>query len=177
MDYRFTLQASNPHVRTVHDAGDTNLADAIQTVFPLETESAILCWNWIHIPLSYKYDWSMMIDDVLGLVDVMLSEHSGNRVIQWPSNTFASTWRIGWTAEMTTVEAEWISVSGDTEAILAERPRVVLGSPEFISEWKRPLEVILSALLSAGYDTTLEGMERLRTTVSRIGGRGVLYRE
>jgi len=177
MSYRFSIQASNPRFLAEFDADDTNLSDAVQTVFPLEAECALLAWNWIYVPLTYKYDLSVMIDDVIGLIDSMLAEPSGNRTIQWPSNTFAATWKIEWGGGITTVEAEWISVLGETEAMLARKPKVVLNSSEFVGEWRRPLEVIIAALTSAGYGTNLPGMDRLCTLVSKIGYPGLLYRD
>jgi len=177
MSYRFTIQASNPRQLAEFDSNDTNLSDAVQTVFPLDAECALLVWNWLYVPLTYKYDLSMMIDDIVGLVDAMLEEPSGHRTIQWPSNTFAATWKIKWGSGVTEVEAEWISVVGETEALLTAKPKVILDSSGFIGEWRRPLEVILAALTSAGYGSALIGMDKLSAVVSRIGCRGLLYRD
>ena len=176
MSYRFAIQASNPRFLAEFDATDTNLSDAIQTIFPLETEYALLVWNWVYVPLTYKYDLSLMIDDVIELIEEMISNPSGNRTIHWPSNTFASSWRIEWDGGKTSVVAEWMCVLGDTEAMLAMKPKVMLESSEFIEEWRRPLEVIAAGLCSAGYNATnLPGFERLQMVVSKIGRCGTLY--
>lgn len=175
MNYRFTIQASAPRVVREFDPGDTNLSDAIQTVFPLETECAILVWNWVYVPLSYKYDFSMMIDDIIGLLDAILIEPSGRRTVQWPSNTFACTWRVEWDTHLTTVEADWVSVIGNTEAMLAAAPKIVVESSGFVEEWKRPLEVIRDGLTSAGYTSELPGLDRLTATIRKIGRCGLLY--
>jgi hypothetical protein len=177
MSYRFTIQASSPRALKEFDPNDTNLSDAIQTVFPLETECAILVWNWVYVPLSYKYDFSMMIDDVIALIDAMQVEPSGRRTIQWPSNTFACTWKVEWDARVTTVEADWVSVVGNTEAMLAAVPKIVVESSGFVEEWKRPLEAIWGGLTSAGYTSKLLGLDHLMATVSKIGRCGILYRE
>lgn len=176
MNYRFAIQASNPRFLKHFNAEDTSLCDAIQTVFPLEAEYAILVWNWVYVPLTYKYDLSMMVDDVLLLALAMLSESNGCRTIQWPSNTFASSWKVEWATGVTTVEAEWTSVIGDTEAMLAAAPKVVMEAKDFVAEWRRPLEVIMTGLASAGYTTNLAGMERLIAVVNKIGHQGIFYR-
>ena len=60
----FCIQASNPRVQHKIDYEDSSLSDIIETIYPLYTEHAILTWNYISIPLSYKYDISYMIDDL-----------------------------------------------------------------------------------------------------------------
>ena len=51
----FSVQASNPkYWKNVLDEEDSSLSDAIETIFPLNTEYAFLEWNHIFIPLSYK---------------------------------------------------------------------------------------------------------------------------
>lgn len=60
----FYILAGNPRVQSIENSDDKSLSEAIETVFPLNTEYAILSWNYISIPLSYKYDISYMIDDI-----------------------------------------------------------------------------------------------------------------
>lgn len=175
--YRFAVQASNPRFLTAFDADDQSLSDAIQTVFPLETEYALIVWNWIYVPLSYKYDISMMADDLVNLIELMLSHESGKQTIQWPSNTFAATWSIEWNNETTTVTAEWDCVLGETESVLATKPIILLPTANFISEWKRLLETIVEALTAAGYTPEqLVGMRLLNEVVKRVSHYGILYR-
>jgi hypothetical protein len=176
-DYRFAVQASNPRFISTFDAADESLSDAIQTVFPLETEYALIVWNWIYIPLSYKYDISMMARDLIDLIELMSSSESGRRTIQWPSNTFASTWNIAWSNELTTVNAEWECVLGETESMLAAKPIIRLRTADFISEWKRLLETVVGALTAAGYTSEhLVEMRLLKDVVGEIKHDGLLYR-
>ncbi|MBK9260816.1 MAG: hypothetical protein IPM54_13480 [Polyangiaceae bacterium] len=178
MNYRFAVQASNPRRLTAFDADDQSLSDAIQTVFPLEAEYAVLVWNWIYIPLSYKYDVSLMVDDVIGLIDAVLSNSTGKRVIEWPSNTFSATWNVEWSAETTTIDAQWHSVLGETESILALRPKLVVATVDFISEWKRLLEIVANALKDAGYRFEhLSGLRQLDEIIGKLHHDGILYRE
>ena len=178
MSYRFLIQASCPRFVAQLDAEDASLSDAIQTISVLDTEYAVLVWNWVYVPLSYKYDLSLMVDDVLGLLEVMISEPHGSRRIQWPSNTFFATWDVEWDGESATVQAEWICVLGDTQAMLANKPKIVVPRTDFIEEWRRPLMVIAAALEAAGYDgANLSGMKRLEDVLRKIARCGILYRE
>lgn len=178
MNYRFAVQASNPRFVSTFDADAQSLSDAIQTVFPLETEYAIVVWNWVYVPLTYKYDISMMAEDLVNLIDLMLSNECGKQTIHWPSNTFAATWRVEWSNEVATVSADWDCVLGETEPILKNRPTIVLQTVEFVAEWKRPLEVVADALTAAGYTPQqLVGMRRLRDLVEKIDHCGTLYRD
>ena len=63
--FNFYIQANNPRVLKEHDLEDKNISDAMETIFPLYTESAVMMWNHICVPLSYKYDISYMMDDML----------------------------------------------------------------------------------------------------------------
>lgn len=176
--YRFAVQASNPRSLTAFDTDDQSLSDAIQTVFPLETEYALIVWNWVYIPLSYKYDISMMAEDLIKLIELMFSKESGSRTIQWPSNTFASTWSVEWNNETTTVKAEWDCVLGETEPVLATKPIILLRTADFINEWKRLLETVGEALTAAGYTPEhLVGMRSLNEVIGRISHYGILYRD
>lgn len=73
----FYIQANNPKVLKEYNAEDESIADAMETIFPLYTESAILVWNHISIPLSYKYDISYMMDDVLDLLESFMQAKNG----------------------------------------------------------------------------------------------------
>ena len=55
---KFLIQANSPECTMNFDKEDYNLATAIETIFPLMTENAILMWHHLCIPLSYKYDIS-----------------------------------------------------------------------------------------------------------------------
>ena len=175
MPQQFTLQASNPQPVLQFDSDDASIADAIQTIFPLNTERAFLNWNYVYVPLSYKYDLSLMIDDVIGLIETIAGNARGTTSIHWPSNTFAATWTLAWNDEHLTIDAEWRSVSGNVEQLLSARPHIVLRTGEFLAEWKRPLDIILKALSAAGYNEGLRGMARLRRVVEVIPGSGLLY--
>jgi hypothetical protein len=178
MAYRFVIQASNPRSVRATSQEDASLSDAIQSVFLLDTENAFLVWNWIYVPLSYKYDLSLMVTDAVELVDAMTAEDIGHQVIEWPSNTFAATWKIDWADGQATIVATWDCVVGNTEVLLNAKSTVVIGVREFLREWRRPFEIIASALEDAGYTgDALPGVARLRRAIAKIDRPGILYAE
>ena len=73
----FYIQASNPKVQCEINYSDETLADATESIFLLNTENAILMWNYICIPLSYKYDISYMLDDIMILLNELKNKKSG----------------------------------------------------------------------------------------------------
>lgn len=94
----FYIQASNPRTNSIANPNDKTLADAIETIFLLNTESAILMWNYISVPLSYKYDISYMIEDILLLLDALRSRENGEMTIHWLPDTFRCNWTVQWAA-------------------------------------------------------------------------------
>lgn len=170
------LQASNPRSTTTRDAADESLSDALQTVFPLETERAILVWNGIYVPLGYKYDWSLMVDDVIDMCDSVLMRASGTREIHWPSGTFAAVWRLTWDPVDVQVESEWSRVVGNTESLLNNSSVVSMERGAFLAEWRRPLEVAAEALVRAGYSRAqLARLGDLESILTRLPRYGRLY--
>ena len=95
----FYIQAGNPKSQGVADCNDKTLADAIESIFPLNTESAILMWNYISIPLSYKYDISYMMEDILLLLHTLQYREKGELTIHWLPDTFRCDWIVRWDPE------------------------------------------------------------------------------
>ena len=173
----FVIQASHPRAIAERSADDASLSDALQTVFPLYNEAAILVWNGVYVPLDYKYDLSVMIQDLLDLLSSILESPSGAKVVDWPSNTFAARWRVEWSGSMVSVRADWRTVVGGTEALLQARPEVSLSTSEFTSEWKMVLENAERALVGAGYQAEdLPELLRLRAVLAMIPEYGRCYR-
>jgi hypothetical protein len=173
----FLIQASNPRSLGISEPEDETLAEAIETVFPMEAEYAFLVWKGVYIPLSYKYDLSFLVDDVIVVLEEMLANARGSRVVAWPSNTFASVWNITWDEDVT-VNAQWDCVLGAVAPLLASRPTITVPKAEFIAEWKRPLLVIERALRSSGYDVEqLPALARLGAVIDKLPGEGRLYSE
>jgi hypothetical protein len=178
MDTTFRVQASNPRWRRVFNEEDGHIGDALETVFPMQTEDAYMVWNWVHVPIGYKHTLSFLIQDAVMILEELSQKVSGSLINRWPSNNFAATWHMQWDAENLRIQAEWESVVGGTEALLNARPIVIIKKGAFISEWKQVLGVALHALTDAGYtDGDLNDLERLRRVYESIPEPGILYQE
>jgi len=172
----FRIQASNPRALHQCDKEDVHIGDAMQTVFPMSTEDAYLVWNAIHVPISYKYTMSFLIQDVVVMLERMLGDSHGQLNIAWPSDDFAATWQMKWAGDDLDVRADWHSVVGGTEALLASRPTLAISKTAFAAEWKQVLGISLRALIDAGYrDEELVDLARLRAVYESIPNFGVLY--
>lgn len=176
MALEFYIQAGNPGMTRECDPADESLSDALQAVFPSKTEHLIMVWNGIFIPLSYKYDISLMVDDIVALCSEMLTAERGSQRIAWPSNTFTVVWHVEWSGTNVGVNGLWNCIIGGTEALLARKAGISMSREEFLSEWKRPLEIVLKALREAGYtERQIRGFAGLVDVVSRLPQRSELY--
>lgn len=175
--FNFYIQANNPRVLKEHDLEDKNISDAMETIFPLYTESAVMMWNHICVPLSYKYDISYMMDDILDLLDDLLQVKEGKRGIYWLPDTFRSDWDIVWGSGQIRIISHWESVTGNLEGLLNANNRVSLKIAEFISEWKQILYIVLKGLEDNGYmESGIVNLKRLKQQYNRIPNNGILYK-
>jgi hypothetical protein len=174
------MQASNPRTLRVIDEEDEHIGDALQTVFPMWTEDAYMVWNGVHVPISYKYTLSFLIQDAVVMLERLSHDELGELEIRWPSDDFAATWHLTWEAERLEIRTKWEpnAVVGGTEGLLNARPTVHIAKQSFISEWKEVLGVALRALTDAGYtEAHLADLAKLRRVHESIREPGILYRE
>jgi hypothetical protein len=141
------------------DESDSTLAEAIQTVFPLEGH-AILEWDGLEFQLNYKYDLSMMMEDLLSLLQAVLSTNPGEREVNWPSSGFPYIWRVSWNDSTLEVVA---SSRDEAGAIHMPNPPVLRTTRrEFLVAWQPLLRRILACLKTAGYrEARIVGMALL----------------
>jgi hypothetical protein len=90
----FGIQVGNPKILSAEGIICSDLRGAIEEIFPLHTERALLVWNHIYIPICYKYDLSILIDDIIPLLTFLLEHEEGEYRVNWGSNTFHSDWII-----------------------------------------------------------------------------------
>jgi hypothetical protein len=173
----FYIQASNPRASGAYNAEDTNLAEAVETAFPLNTESAVLVWHHLYIALSYKYDLSVIINDLVSMLTALMRPGPGTHEVQWASNTFLSRWTLRWNAENDlAVDAEWTSVVGVPEFVVQKAGGVCMPKEQFVAEWKELLSRVMTALTASGYEEAqVAGLAELRLVHDQIPRRGMLY--
>jgi hypothetical protein len=161
----FSIQPSAPIVQPAHDAAD--LAAAIAAIYPMDTEDAILNWNRVPVRIGYRYDLSVLIDDLLPLLAAVSEQPAGEYRVEWGSDTFAARWDLGWSGDELGITSEWHSISGDYQELLNDRRTVALRRAEFLGEWCGLLAKVLSAVERSGVllERTSQ-LEQLRKLVS-----------
>ncbi|WP_051506978.1 hypothetical protein [Saccharibacillus sacchari] len=158
----FFIQAGAPESLPVRSEEDETPWDAVESVFPLHGEHAVLVWNHIPILLSYKYDLSCMIEDLLLIIEELQSRHSGKLTNHWVSNTFAHEWRFEWSDNRLTIESKWGEIGNGLDELLRRSGPVTLDIEAFTAEWKKVLENVIEALRQAGHEEAeSEEMTRL----------------
>jgi hypothetical protein len=172
----FKIQAGNPRITNEINQEANSIGDAIEASFPLNSEHAVIIWNYVPILLTYKYDVGMIIDDILKMLNRIRCRESGQMSIRWPSNTFACTWCFDWREGNISIRAEWESVIGDTESLLNQNNFIAICSESFFVEWKKVLYNIINALNACGYKKDdLLGFKELIEEFEAISRYGILY--
>lgn len=174
----FYIQVSNPKLQKILNPEDECLSDAIESVFLLNTENAIMSWNYISIPLSYKYDISYMMEDLLNLLHCLQSMDTGEMVIHWLPDTFRCNWSILWECGELKIQSHWECTVGHLEKLLNDNSQVLISIKDFVNEWKGILYTVIEGLESCGYsDSRIRGMRQLLEQYNSIEGKGILYKE
>lgn len=174
----FYIQASNPRILHGAESDDKCLSDAIESVFVSNTENVILVWNYISIPLSYKYDISYMIEDILNLLSTIQKTEKGKMEIHWLPDTFRCNWLVTWKDGQLQIESKWECTVGHLEGLLNEKPNITLPIKVFINEWKEVLSNVIKGLVSCGYDKfKIKEMQQLLEQYNCMEASGILYQE
>jgi len=156
----FSILCNNPRGGGSFNEADETLGDAVQSVFELDDEDAELDWNGIVSSLNYKYDFGMMVDDVVRMLKTMIMAASGNMIIEWVSTGFPFAWKIEWSDDQVSVST--ISRDSGGRQKLLGRELVETTKHEFIQEWQSILLMIKAKLVAAGYsDRYLSSLREL----------------
>ncbi|MGB0384888.1 MAG: hypothetical protein ACPGWR_08710 [Ardenticatenaceae bacterium] len=154
---QFHILASNPIVtKPLNHSADIiysddirriveDLSEAIESIFPMDTKDAFLVWNGAYIPINYKYDLSVLIDDLLPLLSEILNENSGSYEVEWGSDTFSADWTLDWDEERITIMAQWHEVLADIES-LRNNSKIEMDLNNFLYEWQGLLRKVIDAL-------------------------------
>ncbi|PKW19531.1 hypothetical protein [Saccharopolyspora spinosa] len=129
----FAVQAGNPATLRPPDVA-ADMSDAIGEIYPLETEDAILIWNLVPIRLSYRYDLSVLVDDLVPLLEKVQEDEFTSGSTHWGSDTFSAEWKIVRTGQDLTITAKWLSTLGNYEELLNARAVVSTSLSTFVHE-------------------------------------------
>lgn len=146
----FEIQISNPSIRDRSHEERENLSSALLAIFPEVTEDAIMIWNWVPVRISYNFDLSVMIEDVLLMLNEILNSDHGSMVTFFGANTFTVEWSLSWVEEKIDISAKWESVAGCYEDLLNSRNVLKFNKDQFLSEWKTILKKIIIAVETSG---------------------------
>ena len=172
----FAIQVSHPATQPPDPPEAEDLAQAIQAIYPMDTEDLILVWNHVPIRLSYKYDVSILIDDLLSLLTAVLGATDGEYTVHWGSDTFNAVWKLRWGNGKMHIESNWQSALGNYEGLLNSHPTLDVGYEDFIAEWKMLLEQLQADVASAQVEITdSTSLNKLQAIDSSIPRYGQLY--
>lgn len=169
----FYIQVSCPR-RVDCETCESTLSAAIEQAYPLETEDAYLNWHGVRVALSYKYDVSVIIEDVAEMLEA-LAAPVGELTIVWPSDTFRTDWLLTWSDGLLHCTTTWETLTGGAESLLNDAKPIKMPVADFVAEWAEIVRLVEQDLRAAGYDDMLSGLDRLTTLAAR-SRRGYLYR-
>jgi hypothetical protein len=137
----FWIDVGQPRANRGISVVAADLADALEMCFPLDAADAVVHWGGVPIELSYKYDVSVIVEDVIELVDSCLRGRSLKT--RFGSNTFNAEWTIRVEGDSIGITAQWHSVSGNKEELLNQVPTLVVPRRDFLKQWSGLLETAL----------------------------------
>jgi len=149
--FGFHLEAGRPVSTGDFDPTDETLVEMVQTVFPLNTDGVMLEWSGARLVLNYKYDISMMIDDVVILITHLDSNQHGEMIINWVSSGFPYRWEVNWVAPRLEIHS---SPHDPSKTTLTGRELICDSIEGFTHKWNPVLNNIISAATLAGYDVS-----------------------
>lgn len=172
----FVLQVSNPATQPPRPAKVADLAQAVEAIYPMMTEDAVFIWNFYPLLVGYKYDLSVMIDDLLPMLSQILDLESGEYVVHWGSDTFRDIWRLRWDNDQLTAEIDWQGDLGDRAEFFQGLAVVNMARADFLAEWKMLLTRIRTDVESAPLKmANRAAFDRLRAIEAAIPRYGQLY--
>ena len=161
----FEIKPGVPRPGEIAGGAADDLSDAVQTAFPLETDDAIVLWNGVAIPLSYKYDVSIILEDVIGMLESCRIGAARTIYVNFGSDTFNADWTVQLREDSVAVTAVWNSVVGDREAELNKCSTLVINRDDFTSQWLgvlcRAIEGVKAARIRIRDESLLVRAERL----------------
>jgi hypothetical protein len=170
----FAIQVGNPRYFKHVEEDSTELNEILQDLFPFPTEFCFLIWNHVYIPLDYKYDISIILDDIVHLFREILENESGELYIAWPSNTFRTEWTMAWDAVDITITTAWWCVIGHClEDVLNKVNVLKINKVDFLREWKMLLMKIVEVV--SGCERDVPEIHEIKELLERVEGKGVLY--
>jgi len=147
----FKINACNPKNTATFDNEDTKISEAIYTIFPMDTEDAILSWGDENISLSYRYDIGTIIDEVIDMIFTVQNKNAERWENVWSSNTFAGEWHFNWIGDSLEIEAHWRDEFGASDYLKCHNV-LRIEKDRFLIEWGKIIKILIVNLRECGYD-------------------------
>ena len=147
----FKIYPGNPVLLGNNSLDDDSIGDALQDIFPMDTDDCIIEFNLYKIHLQWKYDISIIFDDIIILLDHILSNNYTELIIHWPSDTFRTDWVIKKDNSNIYIHSQWGNIIGGNVKYLNENNKLKVNEVKFLHEWNKILKKVICALNSSGY--------------------------
>lgn len=162
---KFKIDLGEPKVKKEVNCEASDLAEAMQLCFPLDIEDAVLTLGEIPIPISYKYDLSVILEDILIILRGCLTNE--NTKIRFGSDTFNSDWNIRPVSHEIIFSTYWYSTVGNREVDLNKIGSIVVSKEYFVAQWLNLIKVGLDGVKQTGI--TIEDTEMLHEVEELLG--------
>jgi|GEM_PF-1975116 len=163
----FLIHPGNPAWQEPESPVAEDLAEAVEAVFSMETEDAVMVWGNQAVPVSYKYDMSVIAEDVIFMLECLRAENRGEETFFFSSDTFSSEWLMKWDDSRLFIDPTWNSVSENRHGELNAVGAAEVSVSHFVGQWTMVLEKIYEAVLMSG--VTMEDRKNFDALGSLLG--------
>ena len=172
----FHIQHSCPKILTPVHNHYSELGEAIQNLFQIDTEMAFLFWKGHYIPMSYKYDISVCIDDIISCLEKIINANETKIFLTFGSDTFNAYWKIDCNNDELHISAQWDHLRGQ-EKFIDRNIIIKISANNFISEWRGILQTIDKTLILNNILLSDEQnlLDRMRKIIANTNALGQLY--
>ncbi|RLC15614.1 MAG: hypothetical protein DRI57_12580 [Deltaproteobacteria bacterium] len=162
----FLIHPGNPAWQEPENPVAEDLSEATEALFQAETEDAVMVWGNQAVPVSFKYDMSVIVEDVIFMLEFLMRRNSGEETVFFSSDTFNSEWLMKWNDDRLFIYPAWNSVAGNRHEELNAFGVMEVSVSHFVGQWTVVLEKIYEAVLMSGMN--LEDAENFEALSSLI---------
>ena len=150
----FEMLAGQP-VGLIKDLSTTSdISEAIELCFPMDTDDAKMIWGGIDVPVNYKYDVSVVYEDIMELLCCCLKRES--TTVYFGSNTFSGTLSIYPIEDSYIIRGSWDSLFGCKEVELNRIPKLRVSRSSFVNSWCSLLKEVLRTISQSNVSMELK---------------------
>lgn len=138
----FEIILNRPHIENEKSLTEyESTGELIDNIFPLSEDCLFISWNQIYVPLSYKYDLSIIFDDFVHIYKFLGSQETTLQMT-FPSNTFDVIWDLQKNGNDVIISSIWSTVLSHNEKWLNENSSLTISINLFKIEMSKLLKFI-----------------------------------